>query len=333
VLGSVDSTDRCTHALYPELCDCGLSYGSQSGAALGSAAESWYPSLPMFNSVSVPQQDRTGELVAGRYELVKLIDSGGQGHVYRAHDARDDRVVAVKILKNELIKDAEWRERMIREARALTLLAGAAAVKVHDQATTSDGALCLVMEFLKGADFEDTLRAVEANARLLSLLELERIIAPVVETLELAHRHSIVHRDVKPGNIFVLDDGSVRLLDFGFAKFLELSGMTQAGYVAGSPSYLAPEVWLGSTDLDQRVDIYALGAVVFRALAGRPPFVGPLPKLLTQATSGRRPSLCVHRPDLPRAVDGWVERALAIDPSERFASVGGLWDGFRRALA
>ena len=285
----------------------------------------------MFNSVSVPQQDRTGELVAGRYELVKLIDSGGQGHVYRAHDARADRVVAVKILKSELTKDAEWRERMVREARALTLLAGAAAVKVHDQATTSDGALCLVMEFLKGADLEDTLRALEAEARLLSLVDLEHIIAPVVETLELAHRHNIVHRDVKPGNIFVLDDGSVRLLDFGFAKFLELSGMTQSGYVAGSPSYLAPEIWLGRTDLDQRVDIYGIGAVVFRALAGRPPFIGALPSLLTQATGGRRPSLCAHRPDLPGALDRWVERALAIDPDERFQSVAQLWEAFTRA--
>ncbi len=287
----------------------------------------------MFNSISAPQQDRTGELVAGRYELEKLIDSGGQGHVYRARDTRDDRIVAVKILKNELTKDAQWRERMIREARALTLLAGAAAVKIHDQATTSDGALCLVMEFLKGADLEDTLRELESGARQLSVVELERIIAPVVETLELAHRHNIVHRDVKPGNIFVLDDGSVRLLDFGFAKFLELSGMTQSGYIAGSPSYLAPEIWLGSTELDQRVDIYGLGAVVFRALAGRPPFVGALPNLLAQATSGRRPSLRAHRPDLPGAVDDWVERALAIDPSERFESVGGLWEGFKRAVA
>jgi serine/threonine-protein kinase len=156
--------------------------------------------------------------------------------------------------------------------------------------------------------------------------------APVVETLSLAHQHNILHRDVKPGNIFVLNDGSVRLLDFGFAKFLDLKSMTQTGFIAGSPSYLAPELWAGRLDLDSRIDVYGVGAVVFRCLAGRPPFVGPLPSLLTQATSGARPSLREFRSDLPRAVDSWVEKALAIDPETRFSSVADLWTALLDAL-
>jgi len=282
----------------------------------------------MFTSVSMPQQDRTGEVVGDRYRLVELLDSGGQGHVYRACDTHTNDVVAIKILKNELTKDAEWRERMFREARALTVLAGAATVEIHAQMATNDGALCLVMEYLKGADLEDTLRRQEHEGVQLDAHRLVRMLTPIVRTLALAHSHRILHRDVKPGNIFVLDDGGVRLLDFGFAKFLELQGMTRSGFVAGSPSYLAPELWAGRMDLDARIDVYGLGAVIFRALAGQPPFSGPLPTLLTQATSGPRPSLLRYRPDLPQGMDGWVERALAIERDARFHTVNALWDAF-----
>src|SRR5688500_11850748 len=99
----------------------------------------------MFTSVSMPLQDRTGEVVGDRYRLVELLDSGGQGHVYRASDTHTNDVVAIKILKNELTKDAEWRERMFREARALTLLAGVAIVEVRAQGSTNDGYVGLVM--------------------------------------------------------------------------------------------------------------------------------------------------------------------------------------------
>ena len=276
----------------------------------------------------MPQQDRTGEVVGERYRLVELLDSGGQGHVYRACDTHTNDVVAVKILKNELTKDAEWRERMFREARALTLLAGAATVEIHAQTATNDGALCLVMEYLKGADLEDTLRRLEHDGVQLAPRRLVSMLDPIVRTLTLAHSHRILHRDVKPGNIFVLDDGGVRLLDFGFAKFLELQGMTRSGFVAGSPSYLAPELWAGRMDLDGRIDVYGLGAVVFRALAGEPPFSGPLPTLLTQATSGPRPSLLKYRPDLPLGMDLWVAQALAIEREQRFGTVQELWDAF-----
>ena len=286
----------------------------------------------MFTSISAPQRDRTGEVVGGHYELTKLLDSGGQGHVYRARDIRTDDWVAVKVLKNELTKQQEWRERMFREAQALTLLAGMAAVTIYDQAVTSDGAVCLIMEYLNGADLEDTLRALEARDENMSVARLEEIVAPVAETLARAHRHSIVHRDIKPGNIFVLADGTVRLLDFGFAKFLELKSMTQAGFIAGSPSYLAPELWAGQTEIDSRIDVYGLGAVIFRCLAGQPPFVGPLPSLLKQATAGARPSLRRFRPELPVAVDAWVERALAIDPGQRFPSVEHLWRAFEGVM-
>lgn len=286
----------------------------------------------MLQAAPAPQSDRSGELIAGRYQLLQLLDTGGQGYVYRARDQRDGDTLAIKILKNEFTRDPTWRERMLREARALSVLSGSAAVRIVDQVSTDDGALCLVMEYLEGADLEDCLRKMEARGKMMSVALLGEIIGPVVHTLLMAHENHIIHRDIKPGNIFLLKDGSVRLLDFGFAKFLRLTGTTQTGFVPGSPSYLAPECWQDLPGgLDRRVDVYAVAAVIFRALAGRPPFVGDLPALLKGVTAGARPSLHALRPDLPREVDAWAARALAIDPADRFEQVDAMWQAFRRA--
>jgi serine/threonine-protein kinase len=280
-------------------------------------------------STSVPPQTRVGEVIGARYELTSLIGSGGQGHVYKAHDRKDGEAVAVKVLRHEFSHDAAWRERMLREARALTLLSNTAAVRVYDQRWTDDGAICIVMEYLEGKHFEDYLAVVESWGERLGLETLVRLIGPVVECLELAHENHILHRDIKPGNIFVRRDETVRLLDFGFAKFLHLTRMTARGFVAGSPSYIAPESWQRAPEIfDQRVDVYGLSAVIFRALAGRPPFVGDLAALAEAVTQGPRPSLHAYRPELPTAVDSWVNHALAVDPLDRFERVSGMWNAF-----
>ena len=274
----------------------------------------------------------SGLLIGDRYQLESLIDSGGQGHIYRARDLKDGDLVAVKVLKRRYTDDVEWRERMFREARALSLLSGTFAVKVYDQRWTKDGSLCIIMEYLSGAHLEARLTQMQAEGRQLTARELEGLLAPIVQTLDVAHRNNILHRDIKPANIFVLDDGSVRLLDFGFAKFTHLRGMTKYGTVAGSPTYLAPECWAGdSKKLDKRVDVYGLSAVIFRALAGRPPFVGDPLTLLELATRAKRPSLHALRPDLPPKIDYWVETALAASPDERFDGVSGMWNAFRIA--
>jgi len=274
----------------------------------------------------------SGQIIGDRYELIELIDSGGQGHVYRARDKKAGDLVAVKVLKQQYADDVEWRERMFREARALSMLSGTSAVKVFDQKWTTDGALCIVMELLTGVHLDDYLANVHTSGRQLSPEELETLIAPVVQTLEVAHRNNIVHRDIKPANIYVLESGAVRLLDFGFAKFTHLRSMTRFGEVAGSPTYLAPESWAGNSKLlDHRVDVYGLAAVIFRALANRPPFVGDPITLLQLATRGERPSLHALRPDLPPNVDFWVQSALAIKPDERFDGVAGMWNAFKIA--
>jgi len=281
---------------------------------------------------SVRTRDRSGQVIAERYRLDAQIARGGQGVIYRATDLKDNDQVAVKILSDSFAEAPEWRERMFREAQAMMILAGTSAVRVFDQQWSDDGLLCLIMELLVGTDFEDYLRSIEARGHKLSIRELASIMDPVAHTLEVAHNAGILHRDLKPGNIFVLNDGSVRLLDFGFAKFMRMRAMTQVGFVAGSPSYIAPEAWKGDPSLlDHRIDVYGLAAVIFRTLSGKPPFLaGELLELLKLATTGKRPSLHALRPDLPKEVDSWVEQALAIEPADRFLGVRGMWMALRQ---
>lgn len=279
-------------------------------------------------------EKRIGELLGGRYRITSVISSGGQGVVFRAHDNIDHDEVAVKVLRDEMAEDPDSRERMFREAQALSSLLGTAAVRIYDQGWTQDHSHYLVMELLDGTDLETALNNLESTGHRTPPDQLLQILLPVVETLERAHGHGIVHRDLKPANIFLTKSGQVRLLDFGFAKFTRLRGLTLTGYVAGSPSYIAPEMWLqGSSKIDQRVDVYSLSAVAFRALAGRPPFVAKsVADLYRAATSADRPKVTPFRPELRTSVDDWAEHALALDPESRFSTVRASYTALSSAL-
>ena len=281
--------------------------------------------------------DRVGEVIGGRYKLTAVIDAGGQGVVYRALDLAGHDEVAIKMLKNAAAHNSEWRERMFREAQALAALSGTSAVRVLDQRWTSDGMLCLVMELLRGADLETVLERLRRRKVGFPIDGLDLVFAPVVSTLERAHEQGILHRDLKPANIYVVDAPqrpSVKLLDFGFAKFLRMRSFTLAGTVAGSPSYIAPETWMGfGPRVDHRIDVYSLAAVLFRTLGGRPPFVArDVPALCQMVTTAPRPSLMQLRPELPSAVDAWVEQSLAVEPEHRFMSVRAMYTALRTAL-
>lgn len=305
-----------------------MRYSSRARSSCASRMNSQFPS-------DSPLRDRCDEVVGERYRLVEVLDRGGQAAVYRGIDLRMGDEVAVKVLVPPAKADSAWRERMLREVHALTVLAGTAAVRVFHQVWGDDGTLFLIMELLRGANLETCLDAAQARQQQLGFADLRPILEPVVSTLETAHAAGILHRDLKPGNIFVQNDGSVRLLDFGFAKFLRMRSVTLAGHIAGSPSYIAPECWKESTEtLDQRIDVYGLSAVVFRALAGRPPFVGDgVLQIMRQCASAPRPSLHALRPDLAPAVDDWVKSALAIDPDERFTTVRAAWRALSSVLA
>jgi eukaryotic-like serine/threonine-protein kinase len=275
-------------------------------------------------------RDRVGDVVAGRYELADVVGRGGQGLVYRGFDRWMGRPVAIKLLDSAAARDPKLSERMVREQQALSVLKGTAAVELFDVCRGADGELCLVMELLSGIDLEEQLYVLEERGEKLELRRVAEIFDPIVETLGIAHDAGILHRDLKPANVFLLDYGGVRLLDFGLARLRSGAPLTAAGTVMGSPSYIAPEGWTGHPErLDHRADVYSLGVILYRVLAGELPFSGEsLQEKFRGSTLGERPSLCAKRPDLGRDSDEWVTEALAVDREERFQNVGALWNAF-----
>jgi serine/threonine protein kinase len=275
-------------------------------------------------------RDRIGHVIGQRYEVLDVIGRGGQGMVYRAHDRWIQRAVAIKVLSSKAAREPQTAERLIREQQALSALKGTAAVEVYDVCRSDEGELCLVMELLVGTDLDEYLYSVEQRNERMALLRVAEIFDPIVDTLEVAHNAGILHRDLKPANVFLLEGGGVRLLDFGMARLRKSAPLTAAGTVMGSPSFMAPEAWLGQSELvDHRADVYSLGVILFRVLAGDLPFAGEsLHEKFLGTTKGARPSLLAKRPDLPRYADDWVALALAIDREERFGNVRALWNAF-----
>lgn len=279
--------------------------------------------------------ERVGDVVLNRYELTKLIGRGGQGAVYEARDRQGGTLVAVKVLHDTGAEDETTRTRFKREAQALRELEGTAALHLFDFGFSNDGLVCLVMELLKGNDLDEELARMERAGKKFRAVDIPFVFSPLVSTLEKAHSLGIVHRDLKPQNVFIEHANGlmrVRLLDFGFAKFQNLTRLTMDGFVAGSPSYIAPETW-AQKPVAPSVDVYSLGAMMFRSLGGTPPFVSKnILELLKAVTTGERPSLHALRPDLPKAVDPWAKRALAADPRERFHSPGETYRALCAAL-
>jgi serine/threonine-protein kinase len=269
-------------------------------------------------------------LLGQRYEREKVLGRGGQGVVYRAFDRWMKRPVAIKVMSSRFARQPQMAERLIRELQALSALKGTAAVEVLDIYRGDEGELCLVMELLTGKDLDDRLVTLEDRGERLSLREIVQIFAPVVDTLEVAHEAGILHRDLKPANVFLLDGGGVRLLDFGMARLRRAAPLTAIGTVMGSPSFMAPEAWKGQPELvDCRADVYSLGVMLFRALAGEMPFSGKsLQEKLLNTTTRERPSLVAKRPDFPADADEWVALALAIDREQRFQTARALWNAF-----
>jgi serine/threonine protein kinase len=279
-----------------------------------------------------------GEIINNRYRILDKLGAGAHGVVYRARDLETRDEVALKFLGDGKALDPEYSRRIEREALAMARLRGTSAVYVHALNLAQDGMLYLVMEMLAGKDLEAYLRDAEKVGGKLKKPKLLELLRPVVDTLEAAHRQGIVHRDLKPSNVFVVDaarGGGVRLLDFGLAKMLDASLLTADGMIAGTPSYIAPEAWQGNPQaLDHRIDVYSLGVLVFRALSGHTPAPsGNVLDICEWAMRGERPSLHALRPSLPKAIDPWLEKALAVAPRDRFQNVRSLWNALEGLLA
>jgi serine/threonine-protein kinase len=203
--------------------------------------------------------------------------------------------------------------------------------------SAEDGTQCVIMELLEGADFAVVLTERQRNDMPFSIEEITDIFAPIVMTLDAAHARAIVHRDIKPSNIFLPNSGfrNARIMDFGLAKAGDLSSITADRILAGSPSYIAPEVWKnGAKEADSRSDIYSLAVVLFEALTfGVPIQRNSLVEMLVAVTTPVNiPSIHDQRPSLPEPIDDWAAQALATNPDDRFQTIVAMWRAFRYAL-
>ncbi len=270
--------------------------------------------------------------IAGRYELGERLGLGGMSTVRAAYDHRLEREVAIKLLADHLAGDEQFVERFKREALSAARLVHPNIVQVFDFGFDKESRHhYIVMERIDGPSGAQILR----ERSHLPAADAVHWIEQACRGLEHAHRHGVIHRDVKPGNLLQSrDDGSVKLADFGIAKAgSEMSGITQAGAVLGTASYLAPEQATGQS-ADSRSDLYALGVVAYQLLSGRLPYEAPsLTELVRMQREELPPPL--HHLDgaIPPALAGAVERALELAPEDRYASAGemrkAMLDGLR----
>jgi hypothetical protein len=290
-----------------------------------------------------PRDTYLGTVLGGRYPILGLVGFGGMGAVYRSIQPPVDRPVAVKVIHPRLSVDdthaADATDqadavaaRFLREAKLIASLSHPNVVTMFDFGTEPDGTLYMVQELLVGDSLRRALPVLTPRALVAVVLEL-------LSALGAAHALGLVHRDVKPENVMLLQgwtpDGRkprVKLLDFGIARRVgadEESGrLTTAGAIFGTPAYMAPEQAQGSDRVDARADLYAVGVLLYEGLAGKPPFSGVNAlALLVQVLAGQRAPLVARAP-IPDALKGIVERALAKDPEARFQTA----DEMARAL-
>jgi len=255
----------------------------------------------------------------GRYDIIEMVGKGGMGVLYRGHDPKLERDVAVKMMHVDFTGDDTARERFQREARAVARLQHRNVVTIHELGDL-DGTPYIVMEFLSGQDLEHILKSTTSTLPLVKKLDIG---IQLCEGLGYAHDQGIVHRDIKPGNVRVLEDGTVKILDFGIAKFA-MSSVTQSGTVMGTPSYMAPEQIMGQP-VDGRADLFSTGVLLYELLAGKKPFVGDSPtSVVYQIMHGEATSIRELVPDLPDALAEVVSRALEKDPAQRYAKASEL---------
>jgi serine/threonine-protein kinase len=246
----------------------------------------------------------------GRYELLGRIGKGGMGVVYRARDTVIGRQVAVKMIVSDIDVSEETRERFFREARSAGQLAHRNIITIYDFGEEA-GRAYIVMELLNG----ESLTSVFARPERLPLEQQVEIMARVCEGLAFAHAKGIVHRDVKPANLFLTTDGAIKVLDFGVARIAS-SKLTRSGLIVGTPDYMSPEQVSGKV-VDQRSDVFSAGSVFYQLLSGRKPFgAKTLPTILNKVMMETPAALTAA--EAPPELAAIVMKALEKDPAQRY---------------
>ncbi|MDH5493922.1 MAG: protein kinase, partial [Myxococcales bacterium] len=257
-----------------------------------------------------------GRVLAGQYRIERALGSGGMAFVYEVTELASGRRVALKLLRASVASSAEAAERLRREGELLRRIRHPSVVSIEGHGQLSDGTIYVAMELLEG----ETLGAVMRRERM-SPAELLPIVSAAAEGLEAAHRMGVIHRDMKPDNIFIARD-AVKLLDFGIAKAFDYERLTQTGQVIGTPRYMAPEQLAADPELDARVDVYAMGVILYEALAGQPPFVATNPgELIVAIIHGKVAPLRLYRPELPPELEAVILRCMARSREARYGSI------------
>jgi serine/threonine protein kinase len=281
----------------------------------------------MNASASIPV--REGDLLAGKYRVERVIGTGGMGVVVAARHEELDQLVAIKFVREDSIGNEEAIERFLRECRAAARLRSEHVARVIDVGRLENGAPYMVMEFLEGFDLAEVITRDGAMPPDIAVALLLQVCEAVGE----AHAAGIVHRDLKPENLFLTrtvgGTPKMKVLDFGVAKSQSLvqggQGLTRTRAILGSPLYMAPEQMRSSRDVDARIDVWALGVVLFELLTLRSPFeADTMPELCLKVVNERPLSIRELRPDLSQGLVAIVERCLEKDRDRRFAGAAEL---------
>jgi hypothetical protein len=281
-------------------------------------------------------QPQAGQIVGERYRLVEWLERGAMGSVWRAEQVRLRSPAAIKFLEPSLIEVPEMLERFLQEARSAAAVQSAHVIQVFDYGS-EEGLPYIVMEFLEG----ENLAARLASHGALSPVELDKVFGEIARGLGQAHALGVIHRDVKPANIFLVRQGKheiVKLIDFGIAKVkadaLQVSQVvgTQVGTLLGTPQYMSPEQMRGRNTLDHRTDLWALAIIACECLTGRYPFSGTSIGDLSVQICTEQPLAPSTLGDVPAGFDEWFFKGTSKEPSDRFESVGDMADALTKIL-
>lgn len=268
-----------------------------------------------------------GYKISDRYQIIKTIGEGGMANVYLAQDTILNRYVAVKVLRGDLADDEKFVRRFQREALSASKLSHPNIVEMYDVGE-DNGNYYIVMEYIDGK----TLKNLVKKRGALTLPEVIDIMTQLTSAIMCAHDSYIIHRDIKPQNVLILEDGRVKITDFGIAMALNSNELTQTNSVMGSVHYLPPEQANGSGSTIKS-DIYSLGILMYELLTGKLPFKGDnAVEIAIKQMKEPIPSICSQNPDIPQSIENIVLKACAKNPKNRYDSVKEMYDDIKNAL-
>ena len=317
---------RCHHSNAPgtsQCVSCNSSFGpldetvmADGATMLTNAGANWSRntgSQGTFDSPAMALEE--GSVLADRYEILKLLGQGGMGAVYKARDRELDRLVALKVIRPELAGHPSILQRFKQELLLARKITHRNIIRIFDLGV-ADGLRFITMEFVEGQDLSSLLE----ERHKFTPNETVTILRQVCAALEAAHAEGVVHRDLKPQNIMIGEGGRVCVMDFGLARSMEATGLTQAGALMGTPAYMSPEQAKGMA-ADERSDLFSLGIIAYLMLTGEIPFKADsaLASMLLR-TQGPPPPSIELDPTIPQALNDVVQKSLAVDPKDRYQS-------------